>query len=129
MPLGGRQFQTTSIEVRIIYKRSIANTESLATENYLGHSINAPVGRWQKNKDIHWYSRDVQASDAERADQERKEEIRKLKEAEEDALAIALGLAPKKRDENGFGEGSGSNTIAVKGTDDEEKELRKRAKE
>ncbi|TFK40105.1 kinase phosphorylation domain-containing protein [Crucibulum laeve] len=54
-------------------------------ENYLGHSINAPTGRWQKNKDIHWYNRDVTQDEA-----ERQEEIRKVKELEADALAVAL---------------------------------------
>ncbi|KAF7330370.1 Multiple myeloma tumor-associated protein 2 [Mycena venus] len=58
-------------------------------ENYLGHSINAPTGRWQKNKDVHWYNRDVKQTDA-----EREEEIRKIKEAEADALAVALGFEP-----------------------------------
>ncbi|KAJ6577317.1 kinase phosphorylation protein-domain-containing protein [Mycena capillaripes] len=58
-------------------------------ENYLGHSINAPTGRWQKNKDVHWYNRDVKQTDDERA-----EEIRKIKEAEADALAVALGFEP-----------------------------------
>ncbi|KAJ3899266.1 kinase phosphorylation protein-domain-containing protein [Lentinula edodes] len=57
-------------------------------ENYLGHSINAPTGRWQKNKDVHWYSRDLKDSEAERL-----EEIRKIKEAEADALAVALYVA------------------------------------
>ncbi|KAF4571412.1 hypothetical protein EYR36_008741 [Pleurotus pulmonarius] len=54
-------------------------------ENYLGHSINAPTGRWQKNKDIHWYNRDQTQTASERA-----EEIRKIKAAEEEAIAAAL---------------------------------------
>ncbi|KAJ3848651.1 kinase phosphorylation protein-domain-containing protein [Lentinula lateritia] len=61
-------------------------------ENYLGHSINAPTGRWQKNKDVHWYSRDLKDSEAERL-----AEIRKIKEAEADALAVALGFTPEPR--------------------------------
>ncbi|KDQ12470.1 hypothetical protein BOTBODRAFT_34439 [Botryobasidium botryosum FD-172 SS1] len=61
-------------------------------EHYLGHSINAPTGRWQKNKDVHWYNRDLEQSEA-----DRREEIRKVKEAEEDALAVALGFKPAVR--------------------------------
>ncbi|KIK46764.1 hypothetical protein CY34DRAFT_369351 [Suillus luteus UH-Slu-Lm8-n1] len=56
-------------------------------ENYLGHSINAPTGRWQKNKDVHWYNRDN------KDDAEKEEEIRKIKEAEAEALSAALGFA------------------------------------
>ncbi|OBS21892.1 hypothetical protein FPOA_08229 [Fusarium poae] len=51
-------------------------------ENYLGHSLKAPVGRWQKG----------------RLELARKEELRKIKEAEEDAIAAALGLPPPVRD-------------------------------
>ncbi|KAM0946194.1 putative multiple myeloma tumor-associated protein [Dioscorea sansibarensis] len=63
-------------------------------ENYLGHSIRAPVGRWQKGKDLHWYNRDKKSSaaDAEAA----KEEIKRIKEEEEQAMREALGLAPKR---------------------------------
>ncbi|KAI5480469.1 hypothetical protein MNV49_000622 [Pseudohyphozyma bogoriensis] len=61
-------------------------------ENYLGHSINAPKGRWQNGKDITWYLKDKQGDEDERA-----EEIRKIKEAEEDALSAALGFAPTPR--------------------------------
>ncbi|VAI74983.1 unnamed protein product [Triticum turgidum subsp. durum] len=61
-------------------------------ENYLGHSVKAPVGRWQKGKDLLWYTRDKQ-SDSEDA---MKEEIRRVKEEEEQAMREALGLAPKR---------------------------------
>ena len=58
-------------------------------KNYLGHSINAPTGRWQKNKDVHWYNRDKNDSQDQRA-----EEIRTIKEAEAEALSIALYVPP-----------------------------------
>lgn len=66
-------------------------------ENYLGHSLMAPVGRWQKGRDLNWYAKgdsdpDANEDPAARAARERKEEIRRVKEAEEDAMAKALGL-------------------------------------
>ncbi|XP_042512613.1 multiple myeloma tumor-associated protein 2 homolog [Macadamia integrifolia] len=63
-------------------------------ENYLGHSIKAPVGRWQKGKDLHWYTRDKKSLSSEM--ELAKEEIRKIKEEEEQAMREALGLAPKR---------------------------------
>ncbi|KAL9714281.1 hypothetical protein Ac2012v2_002594 [Leucoagaricus gongylophorus] len=58
-------------------------------EHYLGHSINAPTGRWQKNKDVHWYSRDKNNTEDEKA-----LEIKRIKQLEADALAVALGFEP-----------------------------------
>ncbi|KAF8248791.1 hypothetical protein K440DRAFT_483849, partial [Wilcoxina mikolae CBS 423.85] len=59
-------------------------------ENYLGHSLMAPVGRWQRGKDLTWYSK-ANSSSQMTAEEQRKEEIRRVKEAEQDALAAALG--------------------------------------
>ncbi|KAF2083879.1 hypothetical protein K490DRAFT_7542, partial [Saccharata proteae CBS 121410] len=62
-------------------------------ENYLGHSVMAPVGRWQKGRDLNWYTRTGdEATDAASIEAARKEELRRVKEAEEDAMAAALGL-------------------------------------
>ncbi|KAK3327932.1 kinase phosphorylation protein-domain-containing protein [Cercophora scortea] len=85
-------------------------------ENYLGHSLKAPVGRWAKGRDLNWYAKsDPTAADSgeteeEKQERERKEEIRKIKEAEEDAIARALGLPITPRNT------TGANDIQVVGS-------------
>ncbi|KAL9631373.1 MAG: hypothetical protein Q9164_005931 [Protoblastenia rupestris] len=70
-------------------------------ENYLGHSLMAPVGRWQKNRDLSWYAKGDTSPAALSAAEARKEELRKIKEAEQDALSEALGYGPMpKRNAN-----------------------------
>ncbi|KAK2861169.1 hypothetical protein FQN49_004475 [Arthroderma sp. PD_2] len=64
--------------------------DSNRRENYLGHSLMAPVGRWQQGRDLSWYAKGEEDPDA--AKRAREEEIRKIKEAEQEAIARALGL-------------------------------------
>lgn len=65
------------------------STQDKDREFYLGHSIKAPVGRWQNGKDLTWYNKD-KGDDADERERVRLEELKKVKEAEEDALAEAL---------------------------------------
>ena len=66
-------------------------------ECYLGHSLMAPVGRWQQGKDIIWYANENATDAAARKKQETSDEFRRAKEVEEQALMAALGyrVVPK----------------------------------
>lgn len=66
-------------------------------DTYLGHSVMAPVGRWQKGKDLTWYAK-AEPTTAQQQREARAAEIRKIKEAEEDALAEALGFKVERKD-------------------------------
>ncbi|KMP09542.1 multiple myeloma tumor-associated protein 2 [Coccidioides immitis RMSCC 3703] len=85
--------------------------DSSHRENYLGHSLMAPVGRWQQGRDLSWYAKHNDEDSADAVKNEKEAELQRIKEAEQEAMARALGLpvAPKSA--------TGANATAVSGRD------------
>lgn len=61
--------------------------EDKGRECYLGHSLMAPVGRWQKNKDLQWFSKERKNTSTASISSE----VQAARNAEREAMLIALG--------------------------------------
>ncbi|KAF9537626.1 hypothetical protein EC957_007853 [Mortierella hygrophila] len=81
-------------------------------ENYLGNSLLAPVGRWQKGRDLTWYAKDSGGtSDADSQLTKKQAEIQSIKDAEAEAMAEALGYKTKRKKETNVSEKELSSAI------------------
>ena len=84
-------------------------------EFYLGHSVKALVGHWQKNKDPYWYAKDKRQHDSSNGRclficlvanhfVELKDEVKAVKQREEELMLEALGIKKvTKRETTDFG--------------------------